>query len=41
MGSEKIEPFYALKRGNILILHLNHSYLISFALTLYKEIFFF
>ena len=36
MGSEKMEPFYALNMGNILIFHLKHSDLHFFALTLYN-----
>ena len=36
MGSEKMEPFYLLNMGNILIFHLKHSKLHFFALTLYK-----
>ena len=37
MGSKKMEPFYLLNMGNILIFHLKHSKLHFFALTLYKE----
>ena len=36
MGSEKIEPFYALNMGDILIFHLKPSNLHFFALTLYN-----
>ena len=36
MGGEKIEPFYSLNMGNILIFHLKPSNLHFFALTLYK-----